>query len=114
LTSVAAAEAAGQRRRRRYAVESTSRVGRTDDARRIHAEIERRGAGVDLGAGTWAMAHLSIGDEEAALEQFELGARKARSRAGSGLHRPDELRTSDDPLLAEPRFADVLGRIRGT
>jgi TolB-like protein len=93
-----------------------SRVGRTDDVARIFAEIEARARTTDVGAGTWAMAYLALGDEDEALRYLEAGATKAAN------HEPDQgyvqlmnLRMNflEDPRLEEPRFAEVLSRIRG-
>jgi tetratricopeptide (TPR) repeat protein len=93
-----------------------SRVGRAEDAQRLFAAIESRPASNDVGAGTWAMAYLAIGNEAEALRQLEIAAEKVRN------HEPDQgylqlmnLRMNflADPRLAEPRFATVLSRIRG-
>jgi TolB-like protein/Flp pilus assembly protein TadD len=93
-----------------------SRLGRRDDAVRIFTELEARAAEGDVGAGTWAMAYLAIGDEEQALRRLEQAAEKARN------HEPDQgylhlmnlkMNFLADPRIAEPRFAEVLSRIRG-
>jgi TolB-like protein/Tfp pilus assembly protein PilF len=93
-----------------------SRLGRPDDVARLFAEIEARAGDIDVGVGTWAMAYLAIGDEAEALRRLEEAAEKARD------HEPDQgylhlmnLRMNflADPRLAQPRFADVLSRIRG-
>jgi TolB-like protein len=93
-----------------------SRVGRTEDAQRLFAAIESRAATTDVGAGTWAMGHLAIGNEAEALRQLEIAAEKARN------HEPDQgyimlmnLRMNflADPRLDEPPFATILSLIRG-
>jgi tetratricopeptide (TPR) repeat protein len=93
-----------------------SRLGRRDDVARLFAEIEGRAAEVDVGVGTWAMAYLAMGDDAEALRRLEVAAEKARN------HEPDQgyiqlmnLRMNflADPRLEEPRFAEVLSRIRG-
>jgi TolB-like protein/Tfp pilus assembly protein PilF len=93
-----------------------SRLGRDDDVARLFAEIEVRAAEADVGVGTWAMAYLAAGDEDEALRRLEAAAEKARN------HEPDQgylqlmnLRMNflADPRIREPRFADVLNRIRG-
>jgi TolB-like protein/Tfp pilus assembly protein PilF len=92
------------------------RIGRAKDARRFFTRIEAAGRERDLGAGSWALGYLAIGDEEHALEQLELAATKARN------HEPDvaylnlmNLRMNflNDPRVTTPRFAEVLARIRG-
>jgi TolB-like protein/Tfp pilus assembly protein PilF len=93
-----------------------SRLGRRDDVVRIFTELEARATEVDVGVGTWAMAYLATGDEAEALRQLEAAAEKARN------YEPDQgylhlmnLRMNflADPRLEEPRFAEVLSRIRG-
>jgi hypothetical protein len=93
-----------------------SRTGRADDAARLFAAIGLRAATADVGAGTWAMSYLAIGNEAEALRQLEIAAEKARN------HEPDQgylqlmnLRMNflADPRLDAPPFAAVLNRIRG-
>jgi tetratricopeptide (TPR) repeat protein len=94
-----------------------ARVGRQADARRLFDEIEAAAeAGEAVGAGTWAMAYLAIGDHEQALKWLEAGAEKAAK------HEPDpgffgltnlKMNVTNDPALRQPEFAAVLNRIRG-
>ena len=95
---------------------SYSRIGQADEARRLFDEIRMRANDSEVGAGTWAVAYLAVGDEPRALEQLELMAEKARN------HEPDQgylnvmnLRMNylADPVLEKPEFADVLARIVG-
>jgi tetratricopeptide (TPR) repeat protein len=93
-----------------------ARIGRSDDAQRLFDEIRALGNESDIGAGGWVLAYLAIGDEEQALRWLETVAEKARN------HEPDQgyinamnlkMNFLADPRLDEPRFADVLARIRG-
>jgi hypothetical protein len=93
-----------------------ARIGREADARRLFAEIEALARTADVGTGTWALAYLAVGDEAEALRQLELVAAKVRN------HEPDQgilgvmnlkMNFLADPRIEEPRFADVLRRIRG-
>jgi hypothetical protein len=93
-----------------------SRLGRDDDVARLFAEIEARAADTDVGVGTWAMAYLAAGDEDEALRRLEAVTEKVRN------HEPDQgylqlmnlkMNFLADPKLEEPRFAEVLSRIRG-
>lgn len=95
---------------------SYARIGRLDEARRLVEELRSRGGPDTLGAGTWAVAYLAVGDEQSALEQLEAVARKARN------HEPDQgylnvmnlkMNYLADPRLEQPEFVDVLNRIRG-
>jgi TolB-like protein/Flp pilus assembly protein TadD len=93
-----------------------ARIGRADDARRLFEEIQALGNQSEIGAGTWPLAYLAIDDEEQALRWLEAVAEKARN------HEPDQgylnvmnlkMNFLADPRIEEPRFAEVLSRIRG-
>ena len=93
-----------------------SRAGRAEDAARLFAAIESRAATTEVGAGTWAMGYLAIGDEAAALHQLELAAEKARNHeTDQGYLQLMNLRMNflADPRLGKPPFAEVLSRIQG-
>jgi TolB-like protein/DNA-binding winged helix-turn-helix (wHTH) protein/tetratricopeptide (TPR) repeat protein len=93
------------------------RAGRQRDAERLFKRIDpavKRGA--QPGAGDWAMAHLGLGDHAQALRWLEEAASRAKA------HEPEEsnlilmnlkMNVTDDPLLKQPAFAEVLGRIKG-
>jgi tetratricopeptide (TPR) repeat protein len=93
-----------------------SRLGRREDVARLFAEIETRATEIDVGVGTWAMSYLALGDEEEALRQLEAAVEKVCN------HEPDQgylqlmnlkMNFLADPRIAEPRFAELLSRIRG-
>jgi Flp pilus assembly protein TadD len=93
-----------------------SRIGRRDDAQRLFAEIQALGSKSDIGAGTWALGYLAIGDDKQALRSLEAMVQKVRK------HEPDQgyinvmnlkMNFLADPHIEEPAFADVLSRIRG-
>jgi hypothetical protein len=83
---------------------------------RIFAELEARAAEVDVGVGAWVMAYLAVGDEDEALRRLEAVVEKVRN------HEPDQgylhlmnlkMNFLADPRIEEPRFAELLSRIRG-
>jgi TolB-like protein/Flp pilus assembly protein TadD len=93
-----------------------SRIGRGDDARRLFGEIQALGKTADIGAGTWALGYVAIGDDKEALRWLEVVADKARK------HEPDQgyinvmnlkMNFLGDRHIEEPAFAAVLSRIRG-
>jgi pentatricopeptide repeat protein len=93
------------------------RLGRADDARRIFEEMQRReSAGTRFGAGGWAMASLAIGDRDRAADWLEQAAAKtAAHELDEGFFNLMALRANvtNDALLREREFVDVLGRIKG-
>jgi TolB-like protein/Flp pilus assembly protein TadD len=92
------------------------RLGRPDEARRFYDDIVRASERRSIGAGTWALASLAIGDEAKALEWLEVVAGKAANHEiDEGVYAALNLKMNfmNDPLINDPRFAEVLGRIRG-
>jgi pentatricopeptide repeat protein len=93
------------------------RLGRSEDARRLFAEMERREAGgTRFGAGGWAMAQLAVGDIPRALEWLEAAADKAANHElDEGFFNLMALRANvtNDEVLRRPELAAVLGRITG-
>jgi TolB-like protein/Tfp pilus assembly protein PilF len=92
------------------------RLGRRDEAQRLFALIEAAANERDIGTGGWALAYLAIGDEKTALEKLEAAAVKVRNHESD----PGYLSLMNlkmnflaDPLVATPRFAEVLARIHG-
>ncbi len=93
------------------------RLGRADDARRIFAEMQQReSAGTRFGAGGWAMANLAIGERRRAADWLEQAAAKtAAHELDEGFFNLMALRANvtNDELLREREFVDLLGRITG-
>ncbi|HET7924136.1 MAG TPA: hypothetical protein VFL30_04515 [Rhodanobacteraceae bacterium] len=92
------------------------RLGRRDDAQRLFARIEERAKTQDIGTGGWAVAYLAVGDEARALEQLGAVAEKVGNHeSDAGYLSVMNLRMNflNDPLVATPRFAEVLARIKG-
>lgn len=93
------------------------RIGAQADAQRLFEEVQAAAAaGEPVGAGTWAMAYLAVGDIEQTLIWLEVGAAMAAK------HEPDpgfyhlmnlKMNVTNDPVLKQPEFVDVLDRIRG-
>ena len=93
------------------------RLGRSADAERLFMEMERReAAGTPFGSGGWAMAYLALGDQPRALERLESAAdAAARHELDEGFFNLMALRANvtNDDVLRQREFADVLGRIKG-
>jgi TolB-like protein len=93
------------------------RLGQAADAQRLFAEMEQReAAGTRFGDGGWAMASLAIGDRDAALDRLEAAAAKAANHElDEGFFNLMALRANitNDDVLRQRDFADVLRRIKG-
>ncbi len=77
---------------------------------------QRESAGTRFGSGGWAMANLAIGDRRRALEWLEQAAdRAAAHELDEGFFNLMALRANvtNDDILREPEFANVLTRIQG-
>jgi serine/threonine protein kinase/tetratricopeptide (TPR) repeat protein len=80
--------------------------GRREDAVRVLGELEQMAAAVYVGGTNFAMIHGGLGDHDQAFEWLE---RAYRDRDMALVHLGDD--PFYDPLRADPRFADLLGRI---
>lgn len=91
-------------------------LGREDDARRLFSKIEGFSLDRDIGAGTWALVNLGVGDREAALEWLTVGAERAEGLVPDpGFYplmfiRMNVLRA---PILEEPEFVALRERLTG-
>ena len=92
------------------------RAGRRDDAARLFAKLERQAASGVVGAGSWPLGYLAIGDEEQAYAWLERAVAKIESR------QPDEgffnlmiikANVAANPVLEQPRFRALRERIGG-
>jgi pentatricopeptide repeat protein len=93
------------------------RLGEAEHARRLVSEMEQReSAGTRFGAGGWAMAYLAIGDDRRALESLESAAAKAQAHElDEGFFNLMALRANvtNDQVLRQREFVEVIGRIKG-
>jgi len=90
------------------------RAGRRDDAARLYARLEQQGATGVVGAGSWPLGYLAIGDEERAFGTLEEAVAKIER------HEPDEgffnlmiikANVGANPVLDEPRFRALRDKI---
>ncbi len=93
------------------------RIGQAADARRLFAEMEQReAAGTRFGVGGWAMAALAVGDRQRALDRLDEAADKvAGHELDEGFFNLMALRANvtNDDVLRQREFVDVLSRIKG-
>jgi serine/threonine-protein kinase len=82
-------------------------AGRKDEARRILAELEAESANRYVSPYTLAAIHIPLGETEAALDKLER-AFERRDRGIIWMKVSPRL----DPIRAEPRFTDLLRRMR--
>src|SRR5690606_20235410 len=91
-----------------------SRIGRAADAARLFARLERLGREGVVGAGSWPLGHLAVGDVEQAYAALERAVAKIEERE------PDEGffnlmiikgNVLQNPVLDEPRFVALRERI---
>lgn len=91
-----------------------SRAGAPADAERVVARLEEMARTRVVGAGTWPLAYLATGDVEGAYRWLERAVEKIES------NEPDEgffnlmiikANVQANPMLDEPRFAALRGRI---
>ena len=94
-----------------------SRIGHATDAIALFEQIQIAADERSIGAGTWALAYLAIGEEQRALEALDDLLEKIEN------HEPDagwfnymiiKHNVTGDPLLEEARFKERRDRIRGS
>jgi pentatricopeptide repeat protein len=90
------------------------RAGRRDDAARLFKKLQEQAANGVVGAGSWPLGYLAIGDEEQALMWLERAVAKIEN------HEPDEgffnlmiikANVAANPVLEQPRFRALRDRI---
>jgi len=87
------------------------RIGRAEDARRYFDAIEAMSADYSVGAATWALAYLAIGDHEQSLHWLNVAA--DNRIADAGWRNLEELASNNrsDPVLDRPEFVEVRQRL---
>ena len=90
------------------------RAGRREDAARLFKKLEEQAANGIVGAGSWPLGYLAIGDEEQAFTWLERAVSKIEN------HEPDEgffnlmiikANVAANPVLEQPRFRALRARI---
>jgi pentatricopeptide repeat protein len=90
--------------------------GRPDDARRLFDMFATRGGDRRHQAGHWALAHLAVGDVEAAREALEVVIDKIAKEepdAGYLTLRLIKANMYADPVLDEPGFVALRKQLQG-
>jgi tetratricopeptide (TPR) repeat protein len=91
-----------------------SRAGRRADASRLFGRLEAQAASGVVGAGSWPLGYLAMGDAERAFEWLTRAVEKIER------HEPDEgffnlmiikANVGANPILDEPRFRALRDRI---
>ena len=93
-----------------------SRVGLTDDARRIFDELELAAGELDIGAGGWTMAYLAVDENDRAVEQLETATNRIDNyEADQGFWNLMNIKMNitADPMLEKPEFVALRNRLRG-
>jgi len=87
------------------------RIGRAEDARRYFDALEAMSADYSVGAATWALAYLAIGDHEQSLHWLNVAA--DNRIADAGWRTLEELASNNrsDPVLDRPEFVEVRQRL---
>lgn len=86
-------------------------VGAEDDARRVAAMLDAYAEEFTVGPGDWAIAALSTGDTDVALEWLENAASRRTLGADAGAVALIALNLWSDPVLERPEFVEVRNRL---
>ena len=88
-----------------------SRVGADDDARRVAATLEQYAENFTVGPGDWALAALSTGDNDVALQWLEHAASRRTLGADTNVLYAIAVNHWSDPVLERPEFVEVRNRL---
>jgi len=90
------------------------RLGRQENAMRLFEQLQEISASRSVGAGSWVLAHLGVGDTDEALDWLRLGVERIENQE------PDEgyfhlmmVKTNawSDPTLDTPPFRELRDRM---
>ena len=87
------------------------RIGRAEDARRYFDAIEAMSADYSVGAATWALAYLAIGDHEQSFHWLNVAADNRIADAGWRILEELASNNRSDPVLDRPEFVEVRQRL---
>ncbi len=93
---------------------SYSRIDRSDDVARLAAEVEKLATSGSVGAGTWALLYLALGDSDKAHRWLESAVEKIeRHEPDAGFLNLMTIKTNPhaNPVLDEPRFRRLRDQI---
>jgi Flp pilus assembly protein TadD len=93
---------------------SYSRIDRSDDVARLAADVEKLAASGPVGAGTWALMYLALGDSDEAHRWLDAAVEKIeRHEPDPGFLNLMTIKTNPhaNPVLDEPRFRKLRDRI---
>jgi TolB-like protein/DNA-binding winged helix-turn-helix (wHTH) protein len=93
---------------------SYSGIDRSGDVARLAADVEKFAASGSVGAGTWALMYLALGDSDEAHRWLDKAVEKIeRHEPDAGFLNLMTIKTNlhADPVLDEPRFRELRDRI---
>lgn len=86
-------------------------AGADDDARRVAAKLDDYAEDFTVGPGDWALAALSTGDTDVALQWLERAAARRALGADAGALVLIAQNWWSDPVLERPEFVEVRNRL---
>jgi tetratricopeptide (TPR) repeat protein len=93
---------------------SYSRIDRSDDVARLAADFEKLATSGPVGAGSWALVYLALGDFDEAHRWLDTAVEKIeRHEPDAGFLNLMTIKTNPhfNPVLDEPRFRKLRDRI---
>ncbi|MEE8544159.1 MAG: hypothetical protein V3S94_09885, partial [Gammaproteobacteria bacterium] len=86
-------------------------IGRGEDALRVFNRIEGMAEEFSVGAATWSLAYLAIGDRDSALEWLVTAADDKTPDEGLIIEFIVRSNHLSDPILDQPEFVEVRSRL---
>ena len=91
-----------------------AQLGRDEDASRLFSELEDVAGERTIGAGTWVLSYLAIGDSDKAFEWLNAAVEKVeRGEIDEGFWTLMTIKANvySDPVLEEPRFVELRNKL---
>ncbi len=90
---------------------SYSRIGRHEDVERLFGELQALSREFHIGPGIWAVAYLSLGDQEKALDWLNRAAEQPEPGNGYVALYGIAGNVRANPILDQPEFVEVRRRL---
>ena len=90
---------------------SYSRIGRQEDVERLFGDLQALSREFHIGPGLWAIAYLSLGDQEQALEWLNRAAEQLDPDNSYLALYGIAKNVRANPILDQPEFVEVRSRL---
>jgi len=95
-----------------FAAYMYGRMGQPDEAIRVFESAREAAVSQYLEPSNWAFAYMGVGDYDEAYNQLDTAAGNIHSLTDLRMRQPIRLNLFADPVLEEPKWVELRGRLR--